>query len=132
MRLTILASLFTAGAMWIALGGNPAQSQDQAKPASCQTCGQSAAGTSCPHCAKGQSCPHCDQGKACAHCNGGPHHGWHAFHKHEYKCVHQSERANKKAADEMSAQFSALGEDGWRLAKADAGFWCFSRVRAAQ
>ena len=40
--------------------------------------------------------------------------------------------ALKKAADAMSAQFSALGEDGWRLAKADAGFWCFSRVRAAQ
>jgi len=46
--------------------------------------------------------------------------------------VHQSERASKKAAEEMSAQFSALGEDGWRLAKADAGFWCFSRVRGAQ
>jgi hypothetical protein len=63
---------------------------------------------------------------------GKPHHGCHGAHKQEYKCVHQSERANKKAAEEMSAQFNALGEDGWRLVKADAGFWCFSRPRGVQ
>ena len=34
MRLTILASLFTAAAMWIALGGNPAQSPKS--PTSCR------------------------------------------------------------------------------------------------
>lgn len=132
MRLTILASLFTAGALWLALGGMQAQSQDEAKPATCQTCGQGAAGTSCPHCVKGQTCPHCAQGKACAHCMGKPHYGCPGAHKHEYKCVHQSERANKKAAEEMSAQFNALGEDGWRLVKADSGFWCFVRPRGAQ
>ena len=109
MRLAALSSILTAGLMWLALGGNPAQSQTEAKPATCQSCGKAGA-SSCPHC-KG--------------------HGYHRAHKHEYKCVHQSERANKKAAEAMSAQFSGLGEEGWRLADVDSGFWCFSRARGA-
>jgi len=118
MRSVLLASALTAGVMWLALGGAPAQSQTDAKPAACQTCGQAGA-SSCPHCAAKKGCPH-SKGQ-----------GYHGAHKHEYKCVHQSERANKKAAEAMSAQFSGLGEDGWRLAKADNGFWCFSRARGA-
>jgi hypothetical protein len=109
MRLAALTSMLTAGLMWLALGGNPAQSQTEAKPATCQTCGKAGA-SSCPHC-KG--------------------HGYHGAYKLEYKCVHQSERANKKAAEAMTAQFSGLGEGGWRLAKVDNGFWCFSRARGA-
>jgi hypothetical protein len=120
MRFALLASALTAAAMWLALGGIPAQSQTEAKPATCQSCGKSG---NCPHCAKGTDCPYC---------KGHPHRGWHGAHKWEYKCVHQSERANKKAAEAMSAQFSGLGEDGWRLAKADGGFWCFSRMRPGQ
>jgi hypothetical protein len=121
MRLAALASMLTAGLMWLALGGNPAQSQSQSEkePTACQTCGQGGA----------SSCPHCAAKKGCPHCKG---HGFHGAHAFEYKCVHQSERANKKAADAMSAQFSGLGEDGWRLAKADNGFWCFSRFKAAK
>lgn len=126
MRLALLASTLTAGAMWFALGGAPAQSQTEAKPATCETCGR---GTSCPHCAKGADCPHCMQGAACPHCKGHPRYG---AHKWEYKCVHQSERANKKAADVMTEQFNGLGEDGWRLAKADSGFWCFIRIRTSE
>ena len=142
MRFALLASALTAAVMWLALGGAPAQSQGDDKAVSCQTCGQGtacphcAAGEKCPHCTEGKTCPHCKQGKACAHCGKGhAHHGcqgkW-GSHKWEYKCVHQSERANKKAAEAMSAQFSGLGENGWRLAKADAGFWCFARVRSEQ
>ncbi len=109
MRLAALSSMLTAGLMWLALGGNPAQSQTEVKPATCQSCGK-AGPSSCPHC-KGQ--------------------GYHGASKHEYKCVHQSERANKKAAEAMSAQFSGLGEEGWRLADVDSGFWCFRRARGA-
>lgn len=107
MRLALLASVLTAGVMWFALGGAPVQSQTGAGATQCTTCGQ---GKVCPHCA-------------------GKGHGWHHAHKYEYKCVHQSERSSKKAADAMTAQFSGLGEDGWRLAKADNGFWCFKRVK---
>ena len=110
MRLALLASVLTAGVMWLALSGAPAQSQTGAEPAQCTTCGKAKA---CPHgAAKG--------------------HGWHHGHKYEYKCVHQSERSSKKAADAMTAQFSGLGEDGWRLSKADNGFWCFKRVKATK
>lgn len=110
MRLAALASIVTAGLMWLALGGAPAQSQKTSEPSACQSC------------CKGKSgCPH--QGA----------HGWHhGAHPHEYKCVHQSERASTKAAEAMSAQFSALGADGWHLAKADNGFWCFKRPRPAK
>jgi len=93
--------------MWLALGGAPVQSQTEAAPSECTTCGQAKA---CPHWA-------------------GKGHGWHGAHQFEYKCVHQSERTSKKAADAMSAQFSGLGEDGWRLAKADGGFWCFMKAK---
>ena len=120
MRLAALASLLTAGIMWLTLGGNSVQSQSEAQPTTCQTCG------------KTSECPYCTHGKACAHCKGHPHHGWHGVHDWEYKCVHQSERANKKAADAMTAQFNGLGAEGWRLAKADNGFWCFTRVRAPE
>ncbi|MCZ6806000.1 MAG: hypothetical protein O7F08_03545 [Deltaproteobacteria bacterium] len=107
MRLALLASVLTAGAMWLALGGAPVRSQTEAAPSECATCGQAKA---CPHgAAKG--------------------HGWHHAHRHEYKCVHQSARTSKKAADAMTAQFSGLGEEGWRLAKADNGFWCFMRAK---
>jgi hypothetical protein len=126
MRLALLASTLTAAAMWLALGGAPAQSQTEAKPATCATCGQGSGG---PHCAKGADCPYFADGKACPHCTGHPHF---RQHKWEYQCVHQSERANKKAADAMTEQFNALGEEGWRLAKADAGFWCFMRIRASE
>lgn len=125
MRLALLASTLTAGVMWLTLGGTPAQSQTEAKPATCETCGR---GTSCPYCAKGADCPHCMQGAASPNCKGHPRYG---AHKWEYKCVHQSERANKKAAEAMTEQFNGLGEDGWRLAKADAGFWCFIRIRTS-
>lgn len=111
MRLAFFASVLTAGIMWLALGGAPAQSQKEAKPTTCQSCGQ------------GSSCPHCK-----AH----PHHGWQGMHQWEYQCVHQSERVSKKAAEAMTAEFNALGKDGWRLAKADGGFWCFHRIRSSQ
>lgn len=113
MRLALFASLLTAIVMWFALGNAPARSQQsETKPASppCQTCGQ------------GKDCPYC----------GHPHRGWPGPHKWEYKCVHQSERPNKKAADAMTEQFTALGDEGWRLKKADGGFWCFARIRPAQ
>ena len=137
MRLAVLASVLTAGAMWLALGGNPAQSQTEAKPATCQACGQGgecphcAAGEACPHCAEGKTCPHCKHGKACAHCGKGhPHHGWHGkwgSHKWEYKCV----RPGKKP-DAITKQFSGLGEEGWRLVEADGGIWCFSRIQRTE
>jgi hypothetical protein len=120
MRLAALASILTAGVMWLALGGNPVQSQSSSKPATCEACARKGGGSECSHC---QGCPHC---------KGGSHHGWHGAHKWEYKCVHQSERANKKAAAAMTQQFSAMGEDGWSLSRADNGFWCFRRVRGAR
>lgn len=110
MRFALLASVLTAGAMWLALGGAPVQSQTEAAPAECTAC------------AKGKTCSHC----------GGKGHGWHHAQQFEYKCVHQSERTSKKAADAMSAQFSGLGEQGWRLAKADSGFWCFMKAKGAK
>ncbi|MGB8330448.1 MAG: hypothetical protein WCE62_10000 [Polyangiales bacterium] len=119
MRIVLLASALTAGVIWLALGGAPVQSQTEAKPATCETCGQAG---SCPYCAKGADCPH---GKTCPHCKGNPRYG---AHKWEYKCVHQSERADKKAAEAMTEQFNGLGAEGWRLAKADNGFWCFMRM----
>lgn len=111
MRLALFASALTALVMWFALGNTPARSQQaETKPATCQTCGQK------------KDCPYC----------GHPHAGWRGPHKWEYKCVHQSERASGKAAEAMTTQFNGLGEEGWRLAKADSGFWCFSRVRPTQ
>ena len=110
MRYALLASVLTAGVMWFALGGAPVRSQTDTASSQCTTCGQA---------------------KACRHC-AGKGHGWHQTHPYEYKCVHQSERTSKKAADAMSAQFSGLGEEGWRLAKADNGFWCFMRVKATK
>lgn len=114
MRFALLASALTAGVMWLALGGAPVQSQTEAAAPECTTCGQ---GKTCPHSGgHGQGCKHgCSHGK-----------------KLEYKCVHQSERTSKKAADAMSAQFSSLGAEGWRLAKADNGFWCFARAKGAK
>ena len=129
MRSVLLASALTAGVMWLALGGAPAQSQADDKAASCETCAQ---GSDCPHCAEGKACPHCKQGKtACTHCGKSQgHHGcrgkW-GSHKWEYKCV----RPNKKPAA-MTKQFSGLGEEGWKLAQADGGVWCFSRIRSPQ
>lgn len=108
MRLALLASALTAVVMWFALGDTPARSQQaDTKPVPCQTC------------ARAKACPYCGQ----------PPHGWKAQHRWEYKCVHQSDRASNKAAEAMTAQFNGLGDEGWRLAKADNGFWCFSRVR---
>jgi len=140
MRLATLASLLTAGALWLALGSAPAQSQTEDKAASCQTCGQSStacphceAGKDCPHCTDGKDCPHCKGDKACPHCAKGKncahcgHHGkqgkWGA-HKWDYKCV----RPQKKPAD-MTRQFKALGNQGWRLIEADGGIWCFSKMK---
>ena len=129
MRSVLLASALTAGVMWLALGGAPAQSQADDKAASCETCAQ---GSDCPHCAEGKACPHCKQGKtACTHCGKSQgHHGcrgkW-GSHKWEYKCV----RPNKKP-EAMTKQFSGLGEKGWKLAQADGGVWCFSRIRSPQ
>ncbi len=138
MRSVLLASALTAGVMWLALGGAPAQSQADDKAASCETCAQ---GSDCPHCAEGKTCPHCTEGKACPYCKQGKtacthcgkskgHHGsygkW-GSHKWEYKCV----RPNKKP-EAMTKQFSGLGEKGWKLAQADSGVWCFSRIRSAE
>lgn len=110
MRLALLASALTAVVMWFALADTPARSQQaETKPMTCENC------------PRAKACPHC------AH----PH-AWKGQHRWEYKCVHQSERANNKAAEAMTAQFSGLGDEGWRLAKADNGFWCFSRMRAEQ
>lgn len=130
MRSVVLASALTAGLMWLAFGGAPAQSQADEKAVSCQTCAQSgscphcAAGKECPHCTHGKTCPYCKQGKGCAHCGKGHgHHGKWGSHKWEYKCV----RPGKKP-DAMTKQFSGLGDEGWRLVEADGGIWCFSRV----
>ncbi len=110
MRLALLASALTAVVMWFAMGDTPARSQQSPDtPAAC------------PKCAMAKSCPQCGHG-----------HGWRAAHDWEYKCVHQSERASNKAAEAMTTQFNGLGEQGWRLAKADNGFWCFTRIRGSQ
>ena len=137
MRSVLLASALTAGVMWLAFGGTPAQSQTEGKDVSCQTCAKGdacphcAAGKNCPHCDEGKTCPHCKQGKACAHCGKGKaHEGCHGkwgSHKWEYKCV----RPSKKPAA-MTKQFSGLGGEGWRLVEADGGVWCFSRVQREQ
>lgn len=123
MRFALLASVLTAGAMWLALGGAPAQSQTDAKAVSCQTCGQGAA---CPHCPQGKACSNCGKGQGKGKAQQGCHGKW-GSHKREYKCV----RPTKKP-DAMSQQFSGLGEDGWRLVQADGGVWCFSRIRSPQ
>ncbi len=134
MRSVVLASALTAGLMWLAFGGAPAQSQADEKAVSCQTCAQSgscphcAAGKECPHCTHGKTCPYCKQGKGCAHCGKGHgHHGKWGSHKWEYKCV----RPGKKP-DAMTKQFSGLGDEGWRLVEADGGIWCFSRIRRTE
>jgi hypothetical protein len=128
MRSVLLASALTAGLMWLAFGGTPAQSQTDGKDVSCQTC---AKGDACPHCAAGKNCPHCDEGKTCPYCKQGKaQHGCHGkwgSHKWEYKCV----RPSKKPAA-MTKQFSGLGEEGWRLVEADGGVWCFSRAQREQ
>ena len=146
MRFATLSSLLGVGVLWIALGSAPAQSQSGDKEASCQTCGQSStacphceAGKDCPHCTDGKDCPHCKGDKACPHCDKGKscthcgqhgkhgHHGHHGKwdgHKWDYKCV----RPPKKAGD-MTRQFKALGDQGWRLVEADSGIWCFSKMK---
>jgi len=134
MRFALLASALTAGIMWLAFGGVPAQSQTDGSAVSCQTCAQGAAcprcaaDKNCPHCTEGKTCPHCKQGKACAHC--GKAHGYHGkwgSHKWEYKCVRPA-----KKPDPMTKQFSGLGDQGWKLVEADGGIWCFSRIQKAQ
>ena len=137
MRSVLLASALTAGVMWLALGGAPAQSQTDAAAASCQTCAQGAdcphcaAGKTCPHCTEGKACPHCKQGKACAHCGKSKaHQGCHGkwgSHKWEYKCVRPA-----KKPEAMTKQFSGLGDEGWKLMDADGGIWCFGRVQQTQ
>ncbi|MBW2627750.1 MAG: hypothetical protein JRE45_09030 [Deltaproteobacteria bacterium] len=109
MRSVLLASALTAGVMWLAFGGTPAESQTGGKAVSCQTCGQ---GADCPHCAAGKNCP----------CHG----KW-GSHKWEYKCVRPA-----KKPQAMTQQFSGLGDEGWRLVEADGGIWCFSRMRKTQ
>ena len=129
MRSVLLASALTAGVMWLAFGGTPAESQTDGKAVSCQTCAQ---GADCPHCAAGKDCPHCTEGKACPYCKQGKaHQGCHGkwgSHKWEYKCV----RRQAKKPDAMTKQFSGLGDEGWRLVGADGGIWCFGRVRKTQ
>jgi hypothetical protein len=143
MRFALLASALTAGIMWLAFGGVPAQSQTEGSAVSCQTCAQGAAcphcaagkdcphcthGKDCPYCTAGKACPHSKQGKACAHCGKSHgHHGKWGSHKWEYKCVRPA-----KKPDPMTKQFSGLGEEGWKLVEADGGIWCFSRIQKAQ
>jgi len=107
MRLALVTSAITAAAMWLVLGGSPAESQKKNQ--------------------KTAQCEYCSHDHACPHCKKAGHGAHHHSHRYEYKCVHQSERANKKAAQQMSDQFTALGQEGWRLSKADNGFWCFKR-----
>ena len=142
MRSVLFASAFVA-ATWFALGSAPAQAQTDGKGASCQTCGKTAdcphcaTGKDCPHCTDGKECPHCTDGKACAQCDkrkgcahcgkGQPHHGKWGSHKWEYKCVRPS-----KKPQEMTKQFSGLGDQGWMLIEADGGIWCFSRMVKSQ
>ena len=141
MRLATLASLFVIGVMWFSLGSVPAEVSAEEKAASCQTCGKSSPST-CAHCAEGKDCPHCNEGKDCPHCKGDAacphcakgkscthcgHHGKHGkwgAHKWDYKCV----RPQKKPAD-MTKQFKALGDQGWKLAEADGGIWCFVKMK---
>lgn len=137
MRLAALASLLIAAVAWFALSGAPAEVNADEKAATCQTCGQTSgacphceAGKDCSHCADGKDCPHCKGNAACPHCAKGKscshcgHHGKWGSHKWDYKCV----RPAKKPA-EMTTQFNALGDDGWRLLEADGGIWCFSRMK---
>ena len=128
MRSVLLASVLTAGVMWLAFGGTHAESQTDGTAVSCQNCAQ---GADCPHCATGKDCPHCTEGKTCPHCKQGKaHHGCHGkwgSHKWEYKCVRPA-----KKPEAMTKQFSGLGAEGWRLQQADGGIWCFSRVKKAQ
>ena len=111
MRLALFASALTAVAMWLALGGAPVSSQEEPTTRSCAACAQSKARPRCGH----------------GHGHGSGH-----PHRYDYKCVHQSERTTQRAAEAMTAQFNGLGQDGWRLAKADNGFWCFMRVQDAK
>ena len=134
MRSVFLALVLVAGLIWAASGSAPAQSQTDGKAVSCQTCGNTAA---CPHCSAGQDCPRCAEGTACAKCNQGeacghrgkghPHHGKWGSHNWDYKCVRPA-----KKPEAMTQQFSGLGAEGWRLVEADAGLWCFSRMRSAK
>ncbi|MBW1754785.1 MAG: hypothetical protein JRJ80_01300 [Deltaproteobacteria bacterium] len=137
MRSVLLVSALTAGVMFLAFGGTPAQSQTAGKDVSCQTC---AKGDDCPHCAAGKDCPHCTEGKTCPYCKQGKtctkcgkdkaHQGCHGkwgSHKWEYKCVRPA-----KKPDAMTKQFSGLGEEGWKLVEADGGIWCFSRIQKTQ
>ena len=143
MRLATLASLLVAGFAWFALSSAPAEVSADEKAVSCQTCGQGsgacphcAAGEDCPHCTAGKDCPHCKGGEACPHCKGDKacphctkgkscgHHGKWGSHKWDYKCI----RPPKKPA-EMTKQFNALGDEGWRLVEADGGVWCFSKMK---
>jgi hypothetical protein len=137
MRLFTLASLLIAGFAWFALSSGPAEVSADEKAPSCQTCGQSP--TACPHCAAGKDCPHCTAGKTCPHCKGDAacphcakskscsHHGKWGAHTWDYKCV----RPSKKPAD-MTKQFKALGDEGWRLVEADDGIWCFTKMKKSQ
>ena len=131
MRLATLASLFMAGFVWFALASAPVDVNADEHATSCETCAKSS--TACPHCASGKECPHCTHGKECPHCAKGKscsqcgHHGHHGKwggHKWDYKCV----RPPKKPA-EMTKQFKALGDDGWKLLEADGGVWCFGKVK---
>ena len=125
MRFAALASVLTAGAMWLVLGGAPVQSQTDGKAASCQTCGQGAA---CQDCPKGKACSKCGKGqgqgkgKAPQSCHG----KW-GSHEWEYKCVRPA-----KKPQAMTQQFSGLGAQGWKLVDADGGIWCFSRMQKTQ
>lgn len=149
MRFVSLASLLTVGVLWLALGSATVQAQTDDKASSCQTCSQSS--TACPHCAANKDCPHCTDGKACPHCKGDKacphckgdkacahsakgkscshcgHHGKWGSHKWDYKCV----RPPKKPA-EMTKQFKALGDQGWKLVEADGGIWCFAKIKRSQ
>lgn len=130
MRVAALASLFTAGLMWLALGGAPAESQPEEKAASCQTCGKGqqacphCAQGKCPNCAYGKDCPRCEKGKTCPHC---AHHSKWGAHEWEYKCIRPA-----KKLEGMSQQFTELGADGWRLKEADGGIWCFKRMQRSE
>jgi len=134
MRPVLLAFVLIAGLIWAASDTVPAQSQTDGKEVSCQTCAKNAtcphcsAGEACPRCAERTACPQCNQGKGCAHCGKGhPHHGQWGSYNWEYKCLRPS-----KKPEEMTKQFSGLGEQGFRLVEADGGLWCFSRMRKAQ
>jgi hypothetical protein len=142
MRFATLASLFIAGFAWFALVSTPVEVRADEHAKSCQTCGKSSP-TTCPHCAEGKDCSHCTDGKDCPHCKGGEacphcekgkscahcahkhgHHGKWGAHKWDYKCV----RPAKKPVD-MTKQFKALGEQGWKLSGVDSGIWCFTKMK---